>query len=190
MDILDIAKTVGLGVFKSVVPQGGLILDSINAILPVDYKFLDSDTGSDIARKLQAMPPELQQQIMIKEFDVRIEQIKQEHDTARTMLIQDALNPHSTRPRIAWWSFMLVATVSLMVVSGWLYAVLMRDEKLVTEIVGGWGFISVIIFPFIIWLNRYFGVLRQEMADKLNSANGMVAGLSKGLFDKFNERIR
>lgn len=172
MDILNIAKNIGIGIFSEVVPGGSNVLKVVNAMLPDNMKFIGNETGVQIAERIQSMPPELQQQLALKEFDVQIEQLKQSHDTLRTMLIQDAITPQTTRPKIANKAFNVVACVTLAYVMLLGYAVLLQDTKLVEAIIDGWVLVVGFNAPFIGWLNAYFGKLTKETESKLAIANG------------------
>lgn len=173
MSILELAKKVGTGIFESVVPNGGLILDGLNAVLPDDYKFRKGATGKDVLQAIERMPPELRQQIELKKIDLEIEKVKSAGDALQTMLVQDALTPQSTRPKIAWWSFVTVSLISVIFVLIYGYAVLSREPEMVTAVNDGWVMIVAIVAPFVVWLNAYFGVLKQEQANKLNASQGM-----------------
>ena len=172
MDILNIAKSVGIGIFKEVVPAGSAILESVNAMLPDDMKFIGGETGVEIAERIKSLPPELQQEIKLKEFDVKIEQLRQSHDTLRVMLAQDAVTPQTTRPRIALGAFRVVSLLSVIYMLMFSWAVISGEPDMVDSIVSGWPLVVAVVAPFVMWLNAYFGIIKQETESKLNAMNG------------------
>lgn len=118
MDFLDIVKKAGVEIFTDAIPMGGTILKVINGMLPDDSKLPLDATGKQIEEAVKSMPPELRQKIELKSFDVEMTNIKESHETARQMLISDAVNPHSTRAKIAYQAFLLVAFISVIIVLG------------------------------------------------------------------------
>lgn len=176
MDILSIAKSIGIGVFEQVVPAGSTILKSVNSMLPDDMKFIGNETGVEIAERIQSLPPELQHELELKEFDVKIEQLRQSHDTLRVMLAQDAVTPQSTRPKIALGAFRVVSGLSVLYMLMFSWAVIAGKTDMVDSVVSGWPLVVAIVAPFVLWLNAYFGIIKQETESKLNAMNGKNTG--------------
>lgn len=172
MNIWNIAKNVGLGILSDVVPGGREILGVVNSFLPSDKKLPAQATGEQIQSAVNALPPEARASLLEKQFDVDITQIKESHNTARIMLEMEAKSTHSTRPKIAYQAFQVVSAISLMIVFGWMYAISMGKPMLVKSIAEGWPFVAAIIFPFVGWLNRYFGILKSEHKNRLDAAGG------------------
>jgi hypothetical protein len=190
MKLWDIVKTVGAGAFSTMVPGGAAILATVNSLLPEDKKLPENASGSDIQSTISTLPPEQQAQLMDKEYDVQITEIKESHSTARTMLEAEAKSTHTTRPKIALGAFYLVAILSSLIVIAWLYAVVVvKDEKLVKAIVDGWPWVTALLLPFVGWLDRYFGILKQEQKNRLDAVSGNnkptgIAGLISTLVKK------
>jgi hypothetical protein len=105
MKLWDIVKNVGGEIVKSVVPGGGLLVEAVNAFLPDDKKVAKDATGDQLRTAVESLPAKQRAELMEKEFDVDIVQIKESNQTVRTMLEQDAKNPHTTRPYIAKHAF-------------------------------------------------------------------------------------
>ena len=173
MKISDIIKSVGAGLVREVVPGGGLLLAAVNEMLPDDKQLPITATGSDLSAAVATLPPIERAVLLGREFDVRITEIKEGNSTLRTMLEADKSNPHSTRPAIAWWSFVVVAFISVVVVLVWAGGVLSKDAEVVKATMAGWPFVLTIIAPFMILLRSYFGVLKAEHSDRLNAAGGL-----------------
>lgn len=168
MNIWEIAKKVGTGIIKNVVPGAGAVIDIVNEFLPDDKKLTDNSTGEHIETAINSLPADQRAALMQREFDVKIE----EHKTLQTMLTADATSTHTTRPYIAKHSFHLLALVTLLIVVGWLYGVFKQDEAIVDAIVNGWPFVASIVGPFVGLLFAYFGILRKEGETKVGAATG------------------
>lgn len=189
MKILDIVKKVGLGIVREVVPGGGLLVDAVNELLPDDKKLPSNATGRQIGEAVASLPPDQRAAVIEKEFDVEITEIKESHSTVRAMLEHDAANPHSTRPAIARGAFQVVTAVTLIIVSVWAVGVLTDNAELVAAVMDGWPFVLSTVAPFVVLLQAYFGVLKQENRDKLQAASGSspvggIAGILSAIIKK------
>jgi len=185
MNLLDIAKTVGAGIFSTVVPGGAAILTAVNQFLPDDKKLPDTVTGGQIVETVNSLKPEQRTRIIKMQFEVDIETIKQRGDTLRTMLIQDAINPHSTRPKIALifgWTVALSIMILIVSIS---YAVITQDDEMIKAVSQMALVIGTLLGPLVLILRLYFGDLREEQRNKLNASNGgelkPISGLLGGL---------
>lgn len=172
MNIWDLAKSIGGEFIKDAVPMGGLIVQAVNAMLPQSEQLGANPTGHDVKSAIAKMTPDAQAKLMQKQYDVDITSIQERHSTARAMLQAESVSTHTTRPKIALGAFYVVATIAMLITLGWLYAVVTHDTKLVNEIVAGWAFVGVITAPFVAWLNRYFGILKEEHKTRLSLAAG------------------
>jgi len=173
MNIWDIAKTVGASALNLVLPgSGSAILSMVNEFLPDDQKLPADATGHEVSNAIQSLPADQRAAIMEKQFDVDITQIKESNATARAMLEAESKSTHSTRPKIAYQAFQVVASISLMIVFGWLYAITTGKADMVSAIVDGWPWVTAIILPFVGWLNSYFGILKTEHKNRLDAAGG------------------
>ena len=144
-------------------------------------KFLGvEDNPHEVIKHIENNP---ESYVKIRDFE--IEYFKLQADLNKTMLNNESKSNHTTRPKIAYQAFQVVAAIALMIVFGWLYAVVSNDYELVKEIVNGWPFVVGVITPFVAWLNAYFGVLRKEQADRMNAFNGNPI---TGLFDLFRSK--
>jgi hypothetical protein len=175
MDLLSIAKAVGTGVVSTMVPGGPAIVAAVNAFLPKESALPATATGTDIINVASSLPVADREKFYDMQFDVQLETIKQEGETARTMLMTEATTPHTTRPYIAKGSFQLIAVCTFLIVAGWLIAVIMKDKNMVAAITAGWPWVVGLLAPFVTLLYRYFGVLKTEQAQKLDAANNSPA---------------
>jgi hypothetical protein len=186
MNLIKILSKVGGGIFKNAVPGGKAILATVNEFLPSDKKLSDQSTGHDIADHLDHIPEVQRAELLARQFDVKIEQVKQEAETIRAMLAADASSTHTTRPYIAKHSFHLIAIVSLIVIGMWAYAVGTGNAVLVKSVMDGWRLVAAVILPFVLLLYAYFGILKKEHDAKLTVANGEspVSGIINTIIKK------
>jgi len=190
MNILEIAKTVGASALNMMIPgAGSAILGVVNAFLPDDQKLPEYATGHDVANAIQAMPADKRAELMSKQFDVDIAQIKEAGSTLRTMLESDAKNPHSTRPYIAKGAFLVVAFSIVVIVSLWAISVFNQNVSTVKAVVDGWPFVLAVMTPLVTLLYAYFGVLKDEHKHKLQAASGNApASGMAGILSAFLKR--
>lgn len=171
--VWNILKSVGAAVITTVAPVGGsLIVSAINELLPSDKQLPENATGAQASSAIASLPPEQQAMIMSKEFDVQIETIRETGSALREMLSSDRGNPHSTRPMIAWWSFVVVAISALAVIAVWGFAVISGKQEMVKAVMNGWPFITAILAPLVALLYAYFGILKTEQKNRLDAVNG------------------
>lgn len=178
MKLWDVIKTVGSGVVREAVPGGGLLIDAVNAWLPDDKKLPSSATGDDIENAVNSLPPEQRAVVLEREFDADIERIKQSHGSVQAMLAADSEMEHTTRPYIAKHAFHVVAFAVVITVSAWAYGVVIKDVDIVDAIMEGWPFMLSVIGPFVVLLQAYFGVLRDESKSRLNGGQSSGGFLS------------
>jgi len=182
MKLWDIIKTVGSGIISTAVPGGSLILGAVNAILPKDKQLPEAATGDQVSSAIGALPPKQQTAILNKQFDVEIKKL----DTLQVMLKADAQSKHSTRPKIAYQSFQVIAFCTIAPIAALCYAVVRGD----VNINDSWPLVIAITAPLVTVLHAYFGVLTQESKDRLNAAQGHkvnpIVGLVSKLFSKGN----
>lgn len=172
MKLWDVIKTVGSGVVRETVPGGGLLIDAVNEWLPADKKLPSNATGRDMDNALAELPADQRARVLEKEFDVDIERIQQANETVRAMLAADGSMKHTTRPYIAKHAFHVVAFAVVVTVSAWAYGVVVKDVSIVDAIMDGWPFMLSVIGPFVVLLQAYFGVLRDESKNRLNGGQG------------------
>jgi len=172
MNLWDIVKTVGSAVISTAVPGGGAIIDLVNAALPEDKKLPVTATGDQVRGALAGLPPEQQSELMNKQLDVDITQIKEASSSLQAMLLAESNSTHSSRAFIAKGSFLVVAFASSSVILCWSYAVLSANAVLVTAIQDGWPWIAAINGIFVTLLRAYFGILKGESKNRLDAASG------------------
>ncbi len=189
MKLWEIIKSVGSAAIQTALPGAGtLIVEGVNAFLADGDKLPVVATGDEISTAINKLPPEQQAEVLTKEYDVKIEQIRQSHKSLQTMLEADAQSKHTTRPKIAYQAWQVVGATTIAFVFGWLFAVVTGDVEMMSKIENSYMFAGMLIAPLVVWLNAYFGVLRDEAKDRLNSAQGRKVDPAAGLIGKlFNK---
>lgn len=181
MKLWDIVKNVGSLALQTALPgTGTLVVNAVNSFLPEEERLPSNATGDQVGNAINSLPPEKQAEVLTKEFDVTIEQIKQEHTTIRAMLDSDTKNPQTTRPYIAKGAFHIVAFVTLVMVSTWAIGVFSGNKDMVNTVVNGWPWVMAVTCPLVTLLYAYFGILKKESENKMNAANGLHAGSGIG----------
>ena len=172
MKLFDIVKKVGSSLIKTIIPGSGLLIDTVNEFLPDDKKLSKSATGDELNAALESLPPEQRASVLEKEFDVEIVEIKESNETLRTMLEYDTKNPQSTRPKIAYQAFQVIAATVIITMSLWAYAVATGNTKMVETIMNGWPFIVGVTSVLSTVLLSYFGSINKERQGKIDLASG------------------
>lgn len=188
MKLFDILGKVGGAIVKTVVPGGGLIVDLVNEFMPADKKLPSGATGSDMQAAVDGLPADQRAQLMDREFDVEEVQIRESNDTLRTMLESDAKSPHTTRPKIAYQSFQVVAFSNVVAISIWAWAVINSADPL-ESVTNGWPFILAITGTLTTLLLAYFGILKQEHKNRLDAATGSTPAAGGGILSGLIKKV-
>ncbi len=177
MNLLNILTAAGTAVLDTLVPGAGNIIAAVNAVLPDDKQLPGKATGNQVSQALDILSPEQRVNVLDKHFKVDISTINARQAALTTMLVQDATSTQTTRPKIALGSFYLLAFLCSVIIIGWFSAIMLHDNDLVKSIVAGWPFVLGIIGPFTALLRAYFGILKTEHRDRLDSVSGQKTGL-------------
>lgn len=171
MNLGDIFKKVGGAILRDVVPGGGLILDVVNEFLPEDEKLKANATGTEIQNAIASLPPEQQAQIIAKEFDVQIEEVRSWATIQGSLAEADAKGA-STRPSIAMMMAWVVTLAALIVIASWAVAIHTDDSETVKALSDSWPFILSVLGTPAALLRAYFGMRTEEKKARYNMANG------------------
>ena len=181
MKLGDILKTVGSGLIQTLLPgTGSLIVAGINEFLPSGEQLPENATVEQANAAISKLTPEQQASVLEKEYDVKIEA----YNTLQVMLQANAQSKHTTRPKIAYQAWQVVGSITLAFTFGWLFAVITGDTEMISAIKDSYMFAGFLIAPLVVWLNAYFGVLRDESKDKMNAAQGHKVDPASGLIGK------
>lgn len=184
MKLLDIIKTVGSVAISNLIPGGSLIVDAVNEFLPDDKKLPADPTGDQINNAIKILPADKQADLLSREFDVQVKKL----DTLQVMLQANEQSKQTTRPKIAYQSFLVIAFSTITIVTTYAIAVVTSDEEMVAAIENSWLFILGVIGPLVTVLHAYFGVLTEESKDRFNAAQGHKVEPLKGLLSKLLNR--
>jgi len=173
MKIWEIIEKAGVAALNVAFPGSGtLVAGLVNEFLPDDKKLPATATGQDIKNALRELPPADRARLMEKEIDVDLTRIKQSNETLRVMLQADEKSVHTTRPYIAKGSFQVVAFCICSIVVIWSYGVVIGKAEIIKGVTDGWPFILSVIGPLVTLLWAYFGILKDEHKNRLNSLSG------------------
>lgn len=172
MKVWKILKKVGSGILKTVVPGAAQIIDIVNELLPGDQRLPADATGEQVERAIETLPPEQRAQVLDRELEVKLEDIRQSNDTLRTMLEAESKSQHSTRPKIALRMSNVVAFAIIAIVTAFAVAIVKGDAAMLKEVKQSGFFVLAVLAPIVGWLNAYFGILRKESAERIAAAGG------------------
>ena len=128
MNLLSILGKVGGTIIENVVPGGSLIVDVVNEFLPDDKKLAKSATGQQAQDAIATLPADVQAQVLAKEFDVQIEEIRAHVDVTKALGEVDKTG-HSTRPAIAKGMAQIVGFTVIVMISCLAVAIWRSDEQ-------------------------------------------------------------
>lgn len=171
-NLVSILKNVGSAVFAESVPGGAHILKAVNHWLADEDKLPVDASGDSVADAVAKLPPDRQVDIYAQYMQLQSAKLRESHSTVRAMLTEDAKNPHSTRPRIAYQCFQVMAAISLMFTASACWSLVTGNTESLAQLVEMWAFALAVITPFAVVVHAYFGVLRDEHKTKLNAAGG------------------
>lgn len=183
----SIIKSVGTGVISSLV-GGNSIIAGVNELLPDGSKLNEHATGIDIENAISKLDPDSQIKILSLQFNVDAEKIKQPHETMRAMLETEAISPQSTRPKIALEASRCCYVIAILSLMPMLWAGYKQNSDLMKAIAECWPLVVGILTLFVGWVNGYFGILRDEQANKLNAANHFPITATGGMLTKLFKR--
>lgn len=186
MNLGDILKTVGSGLIKTLVPGGGLLIDAVNGFLPDDKKLPNTATGQDAQNAIDTLTPEQKANVLSKEYDVEIEEIRGFTDRFKAMAEVDA-SGNTTRPEIAIMMARIIAFSVITIITIFAVAVINDNKDMITEIVNGWPFVVAILGTPTALLRSYFAMRTKEKQHKYEATTGIKpqANLISALIGRF-----
>ena len=172
MKIFDILKTVGTGLISTMVPGGGAIVGLINGFLPDDKKLPETATGQDAQKAIDTLSSVDKANVLNKEYDVQIEEIRGFTDRFKAMAEVDATG-NTTRPEIAMMMARIVSFAVIVIISIFAVAVINGDAPMIKTIVDGWPFIVAILGTPTALLRAYFAMRTKEKQHKYEATTGV-----------------
>ncbi|MEC4724269.1 hypothetical protein HWQ46_01740 [Shewanella sp. D64] len=170
MNLLSILGKVGTSILADVIPGGNAILSAVNAFLPSDSKLSDKATGPQIQTAINGLLPEQQNQLLMKQFDVEITEIK-EHTNVINALGDVDKTGHSTRPAIAMMMAQIVAFSVVVLVSFLAVAMFNDDINTIKAIGDNWPLVIAILGTPTALLRSYFGMRTKEKQQKYQAVS-------------------
>lgn len=171
MNVFDIFKRVGGAVLSSVVPGYGAVVSVVNEFLPDGKKISGTSTGTEIEKAIESLPPDKQAELLSKQIDVEIVEIK-EHSNVMAILADADKAGASTRPKaamIAIWFFAIFGGLFALVVC---WAIIWAKPETLKNLKDLWPLVLSILGPPIGLLERYFGKRTKEKQARYAGAFG------------------
>lgn len=188
MDIGGILKKVGGGIIKQIFPAAGVVVDIVNELLPGDKKLPADATGDQVQAAVNSLPADQQAQVLSKQLDVEITEIKEWSNVVESLAKSDATGS-STRPFIAAMMAWATCFAIVVFVALWGVAVYDGDEETLKVISDGWPLVVAILATPTALLRSYFGMRTDEKKARYAQASGQqhISGFT-GLIGKLLNR--
>ena len=191
MRLEKILTTVGGTLLKNIIPGAGIVIDLVNGFLPDDKKLdVDTATGTDIASAVNTLPPEQKAQVLSKEFDVEIEEIK--GFTSRFQAAMEAdKTGNTTRPQIALMMGRIVSFAVVVSITALFIAIFSKDSATIKEMSELWPLMLAILATPTALLRAYFAMRSKEKearyqaaTDQPISAGGIIGQIASLVLKK------
>jgi len=183
MNFGSILKKVGTSIIKNVIPGGEFAIDMVNKFLSEDKKLPPNATGEQVSQAIQLLPPEIQAQILSKEYDVQIAEINAWERIQGHLADADRAGS-STRPKISLMFAHVVSFVMIAFSSALVIQVYMGKAK----IEEAWPLALALIAPAVELLRYYFGKRSNEKEERYHVATGVPA--KAGIMENIVNLIR
>ncbi|AQS36627.1 hypothetical protein Sps_01461 [Shewanella psychrophila] len=170
MNLLSILGKVGASILADVIPGGNTIIKVINEFLPDDIKLGDRATGAEIQNVVSSLPAEIQVQVLAKQFDVEITEIKEYTNVVKALGDVDKTGL-STRPAIAMMMSQIVAFSVVILISFLAVAMFNKDVATITAIGDNWPLVIAILGTPTALLRAYFGMRTKEKQQKYQAVS-------------------
>lgn len=189
MELGKILTTVGGTLLKNVIPGAGIIIDMVNGFLPDDKKLdLNTTTGTNITQAINMLPPEQQAQVLSKEFDVEIEEIRGFSTRFQAAMEADKTG-NTTRPQIALMMGRIVSFAVIVSITALFIAVYTKDSATIDKMSDLWPLMLAILATPTALLRAYFAMRSKEKETRYQVAtdqpvSGSVIGQIVSMFKK------
>ena len=176
MDIGKILTKVGTSLIRDIVPGAGAVIDLINGFLPDDKKLdIETTTGTKAISAINQLPPAEQTQILSKQLDVEITEIK-EWSNVISMLAEADKSSNSTRPKIAIMMSWCVTLSILIFISLWTVAITRDKVDMIKALSDAWPLMLTVLATPTALLRAYFGMRSDEKKSRYKAAQGLQSG--------------
>jgi len=181
-------KKVGGAVVASVIPGGGEIIKLVNGFLPINKRLGDNATGADVEKAIDSLPADQKAQLLAKQMDVEITEIKEHSNVMATLAEADKAGA-STRPRVAMiltYFVVFVGVVLMLMLAG---AVVWKQTETLKLLYKYWPLALSLTGPPIGLLERYFGKRTREKEARYAGALGvpMKGGVLSSIVSAFKQ---
>lgn len=171
MKLGKIIKTVGSSLLRDIVPGAGIVIDTINAVLPKNKKLdVDTATGNDVTQAVNSLPPDKQADLLSKEFDVEIEEIRGFTERFQAAMEADKTG-NSTRPRIALMMGRTVCFTVITSITALFIAIFTKNFEMVKYMADLWPLMLTILATPTALLRAYFAMRSKEKEARYQMAS-------------------
>lgn len=188
MKLINILGKLGGAALKSIPGVGAAaeIIGFVNGVLPKDKQVSENSTGDKVLAVIKDLPTEQMNEVLIKKFDVEIEEIKGHSEVIKALADVDKVGA-STRPEIAKLYAYLTALIAYTITWGLTFAVATGNNALLEQVQDLWPMVLAVITPFVAIIRSYFGMRTKEKQQKYEAASGVspIVGAASKLMDRF-----
>lgn len=169
---MNLKKILNLGasLIGTAYPPLGAAIKTVNAFLPKDKQLPENATGEDVERSMEGMNPDMKADLMGKEIDLEIQEVKS-HENIQIALAKSDETGSSTRPNIAYMMAWCVCSQVIAVVLCISLAAYGKTEGLAV-LKDCWPMLVASIGTPTVLLKTYFGLRTEEKAIRQAVANG------------------
>lgn len=172
MNIGKILATVGGAAINMVIPgAGSAVVGMINGFLPDDKKLPENATGTQAMSAISTLAPAQQAQVLTKECDVEIEEIRADARKFEAMAQVDATG-HTARPEVVLMMAKVLSFGIIILLTPMAIAIVQKDFETVKVLGGIWTALAAILYWPASIILRYFGARTVEKQQKYQAATG------------------
>lgn len=180
MKLFDVLKKVGGTALRIAFPRAGAVIDEVNKFLPDKDRLPDDATGTQMKEAIEKLPPDKQAEIMNRQFDVQIEEIRAFSNDIKTLADVDKAGA-STRPQIAIIMAWLTVYGVVVAISAIVYAIVTKA----LTIENAWPAILAVLATPTSLLLQYFGKRTKEKIARYETGTGNK--VTSALFSLFKK---
>lgn len=170
----SILGRVGSAIVKDVVPGGGLLVDAINAFLPVDKQLPANATGAQATAAVATLPPDQQASVLSKEVDLDIAEVNAWARVQGSLADADKSGA-STRPAIAKMMAWTVVYAVIAFVTAWIICIAYHQDATLKVLGDSWPLMVTVLGTPTALLRAYFAMRTREKRARYSAAVGQAA---------------
>lgn len=152
--VADVAGLVHPGVGKAI--------KIANRFLPANKQLSDEATGQDVIESVESLPHDVRQEAERElAYALQETEVRENTEVVKALAEVDKAGA-STRPYIAKGSFFVCAFVTILITVGVTYTLFDAGFESADQVLQLGIGVAALLSPFIVWVNRYFGLRTRE----------------------------